>query len=159
MKSEESMSVEDNNAKERESFSDRLYGKYMDRRNAVRSNRALDATWRGIILIFGLTVVGLGIFFLLFPGPGWAVIFFGLIVLASEYAWAQRMLNPVRQFSSQVARLLVSQEFRAKRSKVILIATVSIVSIAYAYWAKWGATMQGFEPLLVPIENLFNIEI
>lgn len=143
----------------RESFSDRMYARYMERRNSVRSNRALDATWRGIILIFGLTVVGLGIFFLLFPGPGWAVIFFGLIVLATEYAWAQRMLNPVRQFSSQIARLLVSQEFRANRSKVILVVTFSMVVIAYAYWARWGATMQGFEPILVPIENLFKLEI
>jgi hypothetical protein len=131
----------------------------MQRRNSIRSNRALDATWRGVILIFGLTIVALGVFFLLFPGPGWAVIFFGLFVLATEYAWAQRMLNPVRQFSSQIARLIVSQEFRAKRSKVILIATFVIVAIAYAYWAKWGATMEGFEPILVPIENLFNFEI
>ena len=153
------MKTDEKKTEERESFSDRMYGRYMDRRNSVRSNRALDATWRGIILIFGLTVVGLGIFFLLFPGPGWAVIFFGLIILATEYAWAQRMLNPVRQFSSQVARLLVSNEFRAKRSKVILVVTMSLIFVAYAYWAKWGATMQGFEPLLVPIENLFNIEI
>ncbi len=153
------MKTDEKKTKVRESFSDRMYGRYMDRRNSVRSNRALDATWRGIILIFGLTVVGLGIFFLLFPGPGWAVIFFGLIILATEYAWAQRMLNPVRQFSSQVARLLVSNEFRAKRSKVILVVTMSLIFIAYAYWAKWGATMQGFEPLLAPIENLFNIEI
>jgi uncharacterized protein (TIGR02611 family) len=131
----------------------------MQRRNSIRSNRALDATWRGVILIFGLTIVALGVFFLLFPGPGWAVIFFGLFVLATEYAWAQRMLNPVRQFSSQIARLIVSQEFRAKRSKVILIATFVIVATAYAYWAKWGATMEGFEPILVPIENLFNFEI
>lgn len=153
------MKTDEKKPKERESFSDRMYGRYMDRRNSVRSNRALDATWRGIILIFGLTVVGLGIFFLLFPGPGWAVIFFGLIILATEYAWAQRMLNPVRQFSSQVARLLVSNEFRAKRSKIILVVTMSLIFVAYAYWAKWGATMQGFEPLLAPIENLFNIEI
>jgi len=159
MKIDEKMNVAGNDDKERHSFKDRLYERYMDRRNAVRSNRALDATWRGIILIVGLTVVGLGIFFLLFPGPGWAVIFFGLIVLATEYAWAQRMLNPVRQFSSKIARLLVSQEFRAKRSKVILIVTISTISVAYAYWAKWGATMEGFEPLLAPIENLFNIEI
>ena len=159
MKTGEAMNTDDKDTQVRQSFSDRLYGRYMARRNAVRSNRALDATWRGIILIFGLTVVGLGIFFLLFPGPGWAVIYFGLIILATEYAWAHRMLNPVRQFSSQIARLLVSNEFRAKRSKVILIVTISTVSIAYAYWAKWGATMQGFEPLLVPIENLFNIEI
>jgi len=158
MKTDESK-TDDIDATERNSFSDRLYRRYMERRNSVRSNRALDATWRGIILIFGLTVVGLGIFFLLFPGPGWAVIFFGLIILATEYAWAQRMLNPVRQFSSQIARILVSDEFRAKRSRVILIGTISIVVIAYAYWAKWGATMEGFEPILVPIENLFNIEI
>lgn len=152
------MSTEED-VKKQPSFNDRMYGRYMRRRNSIRSNRALDATWRGVILIFGLTVVGLGLFFLLFPGPGWAVIFFGLIVLATEYAWAQRILNPVREFSSQIARLIVSQEFRAKRSKVILIITFALVAIAYAYWAKWGATMRGFEPILVPIENLFNFEI
>jgi len=131
----------------------------MGRRNSVRTNRALDATWRGIILVVGLTMVGLGLFFLLFPGPGWAVIIIGLIVLATEYAWAQRILNPVREFSSRIARLVVSQEYRTKRSNIILIITIVIVTIAYAYWAKWGATMKGFEPILVPIENLFNLEI
>ena len=146
-------------ADKRKSFSDRLYGNYMGRRNSVRSNRALDATWRGIILVVGLTIVGLGIFFLLFPGPGWAVIIVGLIVLATEYAWAQRILNPVKDFSSRIARLVVSQEYRTKRSNVILILTIFVVTIAYAYWAKWGATMQGFEPILIPIENLFNLEI
>lgn len=149
----------DEDVKVSASFSDRMYSRYMQQRNAIRSNRALDTTWRGVILIFGLTIVGLGLFFLLFPGPGWAVIFFGLIILATEYAWAQRILNPVRQFSSQIARVIVSDEFRAKRSKVILVVTFVLVAIAYAYWAKWGATMRGFEPILVPIENLFNFEI
>ena len=146
-------------AKERKSLADRLYGNYMGRRNSVRTNRALDATWRGIILVVGLTMVGLGLFFLLFPGPGWAVIIIGLIVLATEYAWAQRILNPVREFSSRIARLVVSQEYRTKRINIILIITIVIVTIAYAYWAKWGATMKGFEPILLPIENLFNLEI
>ena len=149
----------DEDVKVSASFSDRMYSRYMQRRNSIRSNRALDTTWRGVILIFGLTIVGLGLFFLLFPGPGWAVIFFGLIILATEYAWAQRILIPVRQFSSQIARVIVSHEFRAKRSKVILVVTFVLVAIAYAYWAKWGATMRGFEPILVPIENLFNFEI
>jgi uncharacterized protein (TIGR02611 family) len=145
--------------KQRKSFADRLYGNYMGRRDSARTNRALDATWRGIILVLGLTIVGLGIFFLLFPGPGWAVILVGLIILATEYAWAQRLLNPVQEFSSRIARLVVSQEYRVRRSNVILVFTVVFVTIAYAYWARWGATMQGFEPILAPIENLFNIEI
>jgi uncharacterized protein (TIGR02611 family) len=145
--------------KQRKSVADRLYGNYMGRRNSARTNRALDATWRGIILVVGLTLVGLGLLFLLFPGPGWAVIIIGLIVLATEYAWAKRLLDPVKEFSSRIARLVVSEEYRTKRSNVILIITFVVVSIAYAYWAKYGATMQGFEPILVPIENLFNLEI
>jgi uncharacterized protein (TIGR02611 family) len=144
---------------ESKSIRDRLYRNYMGRRNSVRSNRALDTTWRGIILVVGLTMVGLGVFFLLFPGPGWAVIIVGLIVLATEYAWAQRILNPVKEFSSRIARLVISQEYRTKRSNVILMITMVVIAIAYAYWAKWGATMQGFEPILRPIENLFNLEI
>lgn len=153
------MKTKGNATSERKSMGDRLYGSYMGRRDAVRSNRALDATWRAIILVVGLTMVGLGLFFLLFPGPGWAVIIIGLIVLATEYAWAQRLLNPVKEFSSRLARLVVSQEYRARRGNVILVITFVVVAIAYAYWAKWGATMQGFEPILVPIENLFNLEI
>jgi uncharacterized protein (TIGR02611 family) len=145
--------------KQRKSFGDRLYGNYMGRRNSARTNRVLDTTWRAIILVVGLTLLGLGLFFLLFPGPGWAVIIVGLIVLATEYAWAQRLLNPVKEFSSRIARLVVSDEYRLRRSNVILIITIAIVTIAYAYWARWGATMQGFEPILVPIENLFNTEI
>jgi uncharacterized protein (TIGR02611 family) len=144
---------------QRKSVADRLYSNYMGRRESARSNRVLDATWRGIILVVGITLLGLGIFFLLFPGPGWAVIILALIVLATEYAWAQRLLNPVKDFSSRIARLVVSEEYRIKRSKAILISTFIVVTIGYAYWAKWGATMQGFDPILVPIENLFNIEI
>jgi uncharacterized protein (TIGR02611 family) len=145
--------------KQRKSIGDRLYGNYMSRRDSARTNRALDATWRAIILVVGLTLLGLGVFFLLFPGPGWAVIIVGLIILATEYAWAKSLLDPVKEFSSRIARLVVSEEYRTKRSTVILIITFVVVTIAYAYWAKYGATMQGFEPILKPIENLFNLEI
>ena len=141
------------------SLADVLYRNYMGRRNSVRTNRTLDTAWRTVILVVGLTIVGLGTFFLLFPGPGWAVIFVGLIILATEYAWAQRLLNPLKAFTSRLAILFTSREFHEKRMKVILVTTMVIITLAYAYWSKWGATMQGFAPLVEPIENLFNIEI
>ena len=28
-----------------------------------------------------------------FPGPGWLIVFLGLAVLASEFAWAERLLD------------------------------------------------------------------
>lgn len=141
------------------SLRDRLYRNYMGRRNSARTNRALDTTWRGVVLVIGLTLVGLGLFFLLFPGPGWAVIIVGLIVLATEYAWAKRILHPVQQFSSRIAQLALSQEYRVTRSKFILVTTMIVVTLMYAYWARWGATMRGFAPLIEPIENLFNLEL
>ena len=131
----------------------------MGGRDSVRKNRTLDAAWRTVIFVVGFTVVAIGIFFLLFPGPGWAVIILGLIILASEYAWAQRMLNPVKAYASRLSELVMSQEYRANRMKVILVSTMIIIALAYAYWAKWGATMQGFASFVEPIENFFNIEL
>ncbi|MBV5267471.1 MAG: TIGR02611 family protein [Burkholderiaceae bacterium] len=148
-----------NKSDQKNSLADMLYRNYMGRRNSVRTNRTLDAAWRTVILVVGLTIVGLGTFFLLFPGPGWAVIFVGLIILATEYAWAQRLLNPLKAFTSRLAILFTSRQFHEKRMKVILVTTMVIITLAYAYWSKWGATMQGFAPLVEPIENLFNIEI
>jgi uncharacterized protein (TIGR02611 family) len=131
----------------------------MGRRNSIRTNRTLDAAWRTVIFVVGLTIVVLGIFFLLFPGPGWAVIILGLIILATEYAWAQRLLNPVKAFTSRLAQLVMSREYREKRMNIILVATMITITLAYAYWAKWGATMQGFAPFVEPIEDFFNIEV
>ena len=31
-----------------------------------------------------------------FPGPGWLIVIVGLLILASEFAWAQRLLDLVR---------------------------------------------------------------
>lgn len=148
-----------NSSSEKLSASDRLHQRYMGHRDSVRKNRTLDTAWRTVIFVVGFTVVGIGIFFLLFPGPGWAVIIFGLIILASEYAWAQRILHPVKAYASRLTQFVMSQEFRAKRMNVILVSTIITITLAYAYWAKWGATMQGFAPFVEPIENFFNIEL
>lgn len=143
-------------SEERNSIANRLYDKYMFSRNRARTNRALDATWRIIILVIGLSIVGLGLFFLLFPGPGWAAIILGLIVLATEYAWANRVLNPVRIFSSRIAILAMSPEYRYRRMIVVLVGTIGITVIGYAYWARYGATMEGFGFILDPIQKLFS---
>ena len=148
-----------NSSSEKLSASDRLYRRYMGRRDSIRTNRTLDTAWRTVIFVVGFTIVGIGLFFLLFPGPGWAVIILGLIILASEYAWAQRMLHPVKAYATRLSQFVMSQEFRAKRMNVILVTTFIIITLAYAYWAKWGATMQGFAPLVEPIERFFNIEL
>ena len=58
--------------------------------------------------IAGFVVLLAGVIMLFTPGPGWAVIVFGLALLALEFAWAERALERVidkmERASEQVTR-------------------------------------------------------
>ena len=46
--------------------------------------------------VVGLTLVVLGIVFLVLPGPGIPLIIAGLAILATEFAWAEVVLNQTK---------------------------------------------------------------
>ena len=46
------------------------------------------AVRKPLVLIAGTTVVLVGIALLVLPGPGWALIFLGIAILATEFAFA-----------------------------------------------------------------------
>ena len=48
---------------------------------------------RLMILILGTAVLLAGVAMLALPGPGVLVIILGLVILATEFAWAERMLD------------------------------------------------------------------
>jgi uncharacterized protein (TIGR02611 family) len=52
--------------------------------------------WRGGVALAGLAVVIVGVVLLAAPGPGWLVIFLGLGIWATEFAWASSLLRAVR---------------------------------------------------------------
>jgi uncharacterized protein (TIGR02611 family) len=60
------------------------------------------------VLVVGLALLAVGAVLLVLPGPGLLVIVGGLALLATEFAWARRLLVRVRerakQFSDQVRR-------------------------------------------------------
>jgi len=53
---------------------------------------------RILVMVFGGTVVAIGIALIVLPGPAFLVIPAGLAILAIEFAWARRWLNRVRGF-------------------------------------------------------------
>ncbi len=55
-----------------------------------------------LTVIFGFTLVGLGILMVVTPAPGLLVITLGLSLLAREYEWARRWLD---NLSSSLRRL------------------------------------------------------
>lgn len=52
---------------------------------------------RMIILIFGITVICLGIAMIILPGPAFIVIPLGLAVLATEFVWARKLLHGIKE--------------------------------------------------------------
>ena len=63
----------------------------------------LRQAWRIVILIVGITVLLVGIALIVLPGPAFVVIPVGLAILATEYAWARRWLQFIRESAEKGA--------------------------------------------------------
>lgn len=61
-------------------------------RERVRERPATNTTYRGLVGISGFGVLAVGVVAIPYPGPGWAIVFLGLGILATEFLWAQRVL-------------------------------------------------------------------
>jgi len=87
------------------------------------------ATRRLVLECVGWTLVVLGLAALVLPGPGLLLLFAGLAILAEQYEWAARRVEPIRQRALHTAaegvrtipRLLVSL------AGVALLVTAGIV--------------------------------
>ncbi|KUI19033.1 hypothetical protein AU193_07355 [Mycobacterium sp. GA-1285] len=61
-------------------------------RERVRKRRTINFAYRIGVGVVGAAVLGLGILAIPYPGPGWAIVFVGLGILATEFEWARRLL-------------------------------------------------------------------
>lgn len=65
-------------------------------RDSLRERPAVDLGYRITVGVVGLLVLGLGVLAIPYPGPGWAIVFVGLGILATEFDWARRLLAYAR---------------------------------------------------------------
>jgi uncharacterized protein (TIGR02611 family) len=59
----------------------------------------------GVLLIAGIAMLAL-------PGPGWLTIAAGLAILATEFVWARRLLDQLKEGAGWLGR-----KFRVKTTK------------------------------------------
>lgn len=62
-------------------------------REAVRARPMTNAAYRAMVGVTGAVVLVAGVIAIPYPGPGWAIVFVGLAILASEFAWAHKTLR------------------------------------------------------------------
>jgi uncharacterized protein (TIGR02611 family) len=65
-------------------------------RRRIAGRRSLDTPYRVLVGVGGGLVVAFGIVTIPLPGPGWLTVIAGLFVLATEFAWAERLLEFTR---------------------------------------------------------------
>jgi uncharacterized protein (TIGR02611 family) len=66
-------------------------------RRRIAGRRAIDHPYRIAVGIVGVLIVAAGIVAIPLPGPGWLIVLAGLFVLATEFSWAERLLEFTRR--------------------------------------------------------------
>lgn len=102
-------------------------------RARVRALPGGAIVWRVGVTVMGLLVVVLGVLLLPLPGPGWLIIFAGLGLLASEYAWAGRLLARLRRLVMKWTRWARHQPPWVQ----LLIGAGGLVLLAAAVAGSW----------------------
>lgn len=104
----------------------------------VRAHPVLSMFYRVLIALLGLTIVAVGILLIPAPGPGWLVVIGGLWVLATEFAWARRLLNVTRSLVRVWTRWVMAKppwmRSLAGLAGVALLAAVVLLSLKAATW-------------------------
>jgi uncharacterized protein (TIGR02611 family) len=102
-------------------------------RDRVRRLPGGALAWRIVVTIVGVAVIAGGIVLLPLPGPGWLIIFAGLGILATEYAWAARLLTwakeKVKSWTQWIAAKPVWFRLLAGFVSLVIIAALVVAAL------------------------------
>jgi uncharacterized protein (TIGR02611 family) len=94
-------------------------------RNWIKKTKAGRFFWRVVIGVVGGTITVLGAIALVGPGPGILIVIAGLGILATEFAWASRVMVHTRTYAQKAA----DKVGMPKWVQFALIAGAAVLSI------------------------------
>lgn len=92
-------------------------------------NKAMKQAKKASIGIIGIVVLLIGVVAIPYPGPGWLIVFAGLAILATEFDWAQRLLDRARAKYDAWTEWLKRQSIYIKAIFLIVTSIVVVVTI------------------------------
>lgn len=94
------------------------------------------------VILVGIVLSGPGV-----PGPGFVVIIFGLAILATEWAWAERLLKRARRALQNAAERARAMDPAVRRRRILLtvgaivLVSGAIVGYLVAFdWPTWAVS-------------------
>jgi uncharacterized protein (TIGR02611 family) len=122
-------------------------GRRLDR---IRSTPAGRLTLKIAVGTVGAVLVVAGLIMVPFPGPGWLVVFAGLAVLATEFHWANRLLDfGKRTLAGWTAWL-------GRRGWTVKILVVLVAAAAAAVIVYYGLKLSFDFDLIAEAQKLFT---
>jgi uncharacterized protein (TIGR02611 family) len=93
-------------------------------RRFVARNRGLEVAYRVVVAVIGFAIIVTGLALIPLPGPGWLIVFAGLAVLSTEFAWAERLLRFARNKVAGWTDWVIRQPLGVR-------ATIGLVGLAF----------------------------
>jgi len=114
-------------------------------RDRLRERPAAEFGYRIAVGVIGLLVLAVGILAIPYPGPGWAIVFVGLAILATEFDWARRLLAYTRRRYDKVMAWFRSQGPWVKALGAGFTAAVVVATLWLFGALGWSADLVGVE--------------
>jgi len=114
-------------------------------RDKLRDRPTADFTYRIVVGVVGLAVLGVGILAIPYPGPGWAIVFVGLAILATEFEWARHALAWTRRRYDRVIDWFKAQGWWVQAIGFVLTAAVVFATLWLFGALSWTAGLFGIE--------------
>ncbi len=89
----------------------------------------------------GATVLLAGCAMLILPGPGWAAIFVGFAILATEFAWAQYVLRWTKDRVNQAKDKALDPADRRRNTWLAVATGVAAAAAILIYLAAFGLSL------------------
>lgn len=105
----------------------------------LHANPALALATKAVVTVVGSLVVVVGVIMMVTPGPALVLIPLGLAILATEWAWAERLLKQVREQARRAKEKAESMDPKVRRRRLLLTgsAVVLVVGLAVGYVAAY----------------------
>lgn len=94
-------------------------------RESVRRRPTLNRLYRIAVGLLGATIVVVGLVLVPLPGPGWVIVFVGLAVLATEFAWAARLEQFARKQVAAWTKWILGQPIYVRG--LVALGTAALV--------------------------------
>jgi uncharacterized protein (TIGR02611 family) len=114
-------------------------------RDRLRERPTAEFGYRIAVAVIGLAVLGVGVLAIPYPGPGWAIVFVGLGLLATEFDWARSVLAYARERYDRAMAWFKAQHIAVRTVGAAFTGAVVVATLWLLGAVGWSADLVGLE--------------